>query len=79
MEPKPPLDREFMRDSSPLFDWEVQSIEKREAWSAGGSEIERGAEALQEARRTPPRGPTSLELVLQKLTGERNQPWRHRS
>lgn len=71
MEPNPPLNGEFMRDSSPLFDWEVQSIEKREAWSAGATGAEREREALQEARLHRPEGPTLIELVLQKFVSEK--------
>ena len=34
MERDPPLDAEFMREGAPLFDWEVDSIQKRREWEA---------------------------------------------
>ena len=32
METDPPLNGEFMRESSPIFEWEVDSMDKLEAW-----------------------------------------------
>jgi hypothetical protein len=37
METDPPLNGEFMRESSPAFDWEVDSMDKLEAWDSGRS------------------------------------------
>jgi hypothetical protein len=34
METDPPLNGEFMRESSPAFDWEVDSMGKLDAWDA---------------------------------------------
>lgn len=40
MEPDPPLNGEFMRESSPLFEWEVDSMRKLRARDAGGRAFE---------------------------------------
>jgi len=48
MEPGPPLNGEFMGESSPRFEWEIDSMQKLEAWDAWGGAVEPASETSAE-------------------------------
>ena len=50
MEPDPPLNGEFMRESSPPFDWEVNSMQTLQAWDglAGERAWETSAKGIED-------------------------------
>ena len=58
MEPRPPLNGEFMGESSPIFEWEVASMEKLQAWNA-----------LDDA--APPASKSSAQVIERHQGGDR--------
>lgn len=64
MEPDPTLNGEFMGESSPHFEWEVDSMQKHQAWDAWGSGAETASKSsAQVVEKARGRERASLETV----------------
>ena len=74
MEPDPPLNGEFMRENSPPFDWEVNSMQTLQAWNglAGKRAWETSADAIEDTTgrsRSSPATDEELEVKADVAEG----------
>ncbi len=69
MERDRPVDEEFMREGAPLFDWEVDSIQKRGEWEARQLARAQPGEA---SRQSPEQGVAAqglMQSLLERFKG----------
>ncbi len=66
------LDEEFMREGAPLFEWEVNSVQKRREWEA--RQLARAQSG--EASRQSPEQETPAQGLVQSLVERfKGLPW----